>query len=124
MRIIFAVFFLIMTFIMTGAVHVTEVNRNSREIELQEGLNNSLSDSLNVLFVNKSYEIEDIEELMADFCAAFLVTQNSPDNITVSLVGANFEEGLVFVEVSADYRFLNGDIEKITCKKAVLLEEE
>ncbi|WP_178138546.1 hypothetical protein [Parasporobacterium paucivorans] len=113
-----------MTFVISGAVHINAAAGNSREMELQESLDHSITDTLETLFVNKSYEIQDADELMADFCAGFCAGQNSNADITVNLIGANYDEGLVFIEVIADFSYQNNNKGKVRCRKAVLLEEE
>lgn len=124
MRIMIISFCLTMSIFLTSTIHMSIISKSSREQELKASLDMCISDTLETLFINKLYDIKDLDQLMADFCTGFMLTQNANSNITIKLIDADKEEGLIYIEVLSSFLFPNGREKTISCKRMVILEEE
>lgn len=104
-------------------IHIVIISENTRELELKTTLDNTVKDTLETVFINKIYTINDVNELMADFCSNLMLQENANSKLTVILKGVNFEEGLIHIEVQSNFIFPNGKEKTIRCEKTVVLEE-
>lgn len=123
MRTIIIAFCFIWIFSASGMIHMSLISKNTREQELQLTLKNAVTDTLEVLFIHKTYKIHNVEELMADFCTSLMLSLNAGGDITVNLIGVDYENGLIYMEVKSEFRFPNGRKKEISCRKLVILED-
>jgi hypothetical protein len=124
MRGIIISFCLILMMFFTSVIHMSVISKNSREQELKTSLDNCITDTLENLFIHKSYDINNVDVLMTDFCTSFMLSQNANSNITVKLIDVDEQEGLIYIEVDSEFLFPNGKEKTISCRRMVILEEE
>ncbi len=78
----------------------SEVNRKAcYEQELEEALSLSVSQTLKEVMEQESYGIEDRNQFIAAFLQALIVRTNSDAEMTVSVISADVEKGMLDIEV-------------------------
>ena len=78
----------------------SEVNRKAcYEQELEEALSLSVSQTLKEVMEQESYGIEDRNQFIAAFLQALIVRTNSDADMTVSVISADMEKGMLDIEV-------------------------
>lgn len=123
MRITIITFCLVLLFSIVGIIHMSIIGKNTREQEQELVLNQTVTNVLENLFIHRSYDIHHVDELMSDFCTSFMLSQNAHGEITVNLLGADLEKGILSIEVKSDFRYPNGRKKTVSCLKTVILEE-
>ena len=78
----------------------SEVNRKAcYKQELEEALSLSVSQTLKEVMEQESYGIEDRNQFIAAFLQAMIVRTNSDADMTVSVISADMEKGMLDIEV-------------------------
>lgn len=78
----------------------TDINeRASCKQELEEALSLSVSQTVKEVMEQKSYGIENRNEFIAAFLQALILRTNSEVDLTVSVITADMEKGLLDIEV-------------------------
>lgn len=78
----------------------SEVNRTAcYKQELEEALSMSVSQTLKEVMEQESYGIEDRNQFIAAFLQALIVRTNSDADMTVSVISADMEKGILDIEV-------------------------
>lgn len=78
----------------------SDVNRTAcYKQELEEALSVSVSQTLKEVMEQESYGIEDRNQFIAAFLQALIVRTNSDADMTVSVISADMEKGILDIEV-------------------------
>lgn len=78
----------------------SDVNRTAcYKQELEEALSVSVSQTLKEVMEQESYGIEDRNQFIAAFLQALIVRTNSDTDMTVSVISADMEKGILDIEV-------------------------
>ena len=93
---------------------LTTDDRTIRINEVNTALADALDESLNVLDINK-YSITDTDELIADVTQGLLVQIESDAEVTVNVMDADKDKGIVTVEAVENFRKASGAAGPITC---------
>lgn len=87
----------------------SEVNRTaSYKQELEEALSLSVSQTLKEVMEQESYGIEDRNQFIAAFLQALVMRMNSDADMTVSVISADMEKGMLDIEVKERIMDLEG----------------
>lgn len=87
----------------------SEVNRTaSYKQELEEALSLSVSQTLKEVMEQESYGIEDRNQFIAAFLQALVMKTNSDADMTVSVISADMEKGMLDIEVKERIMDLEG----------------
>ena len=87
----------------------SEVNRTaSYKQELEEALSLSVSQTLKEVMEQESYGIEDRNKFIAAFLQALVMRTNSDADMTVSVISADMEKGMLDIEVKERIMDLEG----------------
>lgn len=97
--------------------------KDVRENELDKALNTAVEQSLEQLKKYGGYEIGNEQELIADFQQALLLHISSDADITVKILTADADKGVLDVEVTGIYKTVNAKEKRAVCRKTVILEE-
>lgn len=92
---------------------------------LQEGFNEKMSDSLaaNGISLNaNAVEIEDLSSFKKQFVSYLASSLDSRfTDVTIDIYGADEENGVLSVEVTAKFKYTDGKIGTVTCDKTTIL---
>lgn len=97
--------------------------RASREEELAQSLGAAVESSLKEAFLEKNYNIMNTDEFVGDFLQYMAIRLNSNSDITVNVVGIDYEKGMVTIEITGTYTHPNGKAGAVSVQKTVLLEQ-
>lgn len=97
--------------------------QNVRKNEMETSLNTAVEQSLEQLKIEKVYEIETYQELIADFNQSLLMQMESDADIQVDILAADIEKGVLDVKITAYYRNIFGQEKEAVCRKSVIMEE-
>lgn len=100
-------------------------NRSIRQSELETNVSVALEQTMTNLKVDKKYDVHTeagINEWVADFIQSLLICTDSNSGITVNILKADPEKGILDVECVSTYK-VNNKTKSISCRKTVLFDE-
>lgn len=106
----------------TVAILLSLNGKRQRDEEITETLSAAVETTLQNLLNDSSYDIEDNEELVADFLQALLVQLGSETDVEVNVLHADAKKGLLSIEVNAVYQHPNGKKGHISCCRTILFD--
>ncbi len=116
-----SVLLIIAVMVIAGVMIVS--GKDVRENETDKALNTAVEQSLKQLKTYGGYEIENSQELVADFQQALLMHISSDADIQVKILAADEKKGVLDVEVRAAYKTVNAKEKQTVCRKTVVLEQ-
>lgn len=102
---------------------LTTDDRIIRINEVNTALADALDESLNVLDINK-YSIADTDELIADVTQGLLVQIESDAEVTVNVMDADKDKGIVTVEAVENFRKASGAAGQTAATRTIILEKK
>ena len=102
---------------------LTTDDRTIRINEVNTALADALDESLNVLDINK-YSITDTDELIADVTQGLLVQIESDAEVTVNVMDADNDKGIVTVEAVENFRKASGSAGQTAATRTIILEKQ
>lgn len=109
--------------VLTIAGGMVVSGKDVRENEMDKALNTAVEQTMEQLNKEGSYEIQNVQELIADFHQSLLLHISSDSDLEVKILTADIEKGVLDVEVRQTYQTLRGAKKEAVCKKTVLLEQ-
>lgn len=103
---------------------ITVHGRTLRSSEVSQSLSEAMQTTMNHLLSQNSYSISDTDEFVADFLEAFLMQVNSDSDITVHILEADVQKGLLSVEVVETYTHPNGEKGQVSACRTILLDKK
>lgn len=98
-------------------------SRSTRSQELSDALDTALEGTLSTLSKG-TYDISDTDEYIADLMSNIAGQIQSDSELTVNILDADIEKGIMTVQVKEEYKHINGKTGAVTASKTVLLEEQ
>ncbi len=120
--IVYGTTLLAMTILVLAGVMIVS-GKDVRENEMDKALNTAVEQALEQLKKDRSYEIKNQEELIADFQQSLLMNISSDSQVEVKILTADIEKGVLDVEVLEEYETVNGAKKQAICRKTVILEQ-
>lgn len=102
---------------------LTTDDRTIRINEVNTALADALDESLNVLDINK-YSITDTDELIADVTQGLLAQIESDAEVTVNVMDADKDKGIVTVEAVENFRKASGAAGQTAATRTIILEKQ
>lgn len=91
--------------------------------ELEDSLAISVSQTMKEVMEQESYGIENKNEFIAAFLQALIMRTNSDVDMTVNIISADMENGLLDIEVKERVSFLNMYDQEIAVRRTVIFEQ-
>ena len=113
-----------MTVLYALVMMLTVYGRNIRQQETDTALSQAIDSTLSSVMSGKSYEIEDNESFVADFLKALLVQANSESDISIVILEADYEYGILSVEVTEKFAHPNGRRGSVSEVRTVIFDKE
>lgn len=98
-------------------------SRSTRSQELSDALDTALEGTLSTLSKG-TYDINNTDEYIADLVSNIAGQIQSDSELTVNILDADIEKGIMTVQVKEEYKHINGKTGAVTASKTVLLEEQ
>lgn len=90
--------------------------------ELEDALSVSVSQTMKEVMEQESFGIENRNEFVAAFLQALVIRTNSDVDMTVYVISADIERGLLDIEVKERFNFLNMGEQEISLRRTVIFE--
>lgn len=90
--------------------------------ELEDALSVSVSQTMKEVMEQESFGIENRNEFVAAFLQALVMRTNSDVDMTVYVISADIERGLLDIEVKERFNFLNMGEQEISLRRTVIFE--
>lgn len=97
-------------------------SRSTRSQELSDALDTALEGTLGTLSKG-TYDINNTDEYIADLVSNIAEQIQSDSELTVNILDADIEKGIMTVQVKEEYKHINGKPSSYSIK-TVLLEEQ
>ena len=110
----------IMTFFIVESLH----SREYRTVELSEAVDNALEAAMNNVAANRCYTIHNNDEFVEDFRQLLLTSIDSDSDIDIQVLKADYEKGILAVEVTESFKYINGRTGTISKKANVILDRQ
>lgn len=92
--------------------------------ELEDALSVSVSQTMKEVMEQESFGIENRNEFIAAFLQALVMRTNSDVDMTVCVISADIERGLLDVEVKERFNFLNMGEQEISLRRTVIFQRD
>ena len=102
---------------------LTTDDRIIRINEVNTALADALDESINVLDMDK-YSITDTDELIADVTQGLLMQIESDAEVTVNVMDADKDKGIVTVEAVENFRKASGSAGQTAATRTIILEKQ
>lgn len=106
------------------AIHSTIDGQTSYVQELEESLALSVSQTMREVMEQESFGIENKNEFIAAFLQALVLRSNSDVDMTVNVISADMEKGILDIEVKERVELLDACIQEIAVRRTVIFERE
>ena len=116
-------FISILILLVAGATISTVEGRTMRENEIESTLSTAMQQSMEILTLKKTYDIEDAKAFALDFIQSAMTKMNSKSNYDIFVYSIDVEKGILDAEVTQRYdQFFKAG--KVSCRKVILLEDD
>lgn len=106
------------------AIHTIIDGKTATLQELEDSLAVSVSQTMKEVMEQESYGIQDKNEFIAAFLQALIMRTNSDVDMTVNIISADMEQGLMDIEVIEKISFLNMKEKEIKVRRTVIFEKK
>ena len=109
----------IFVFVMMLTLFGRSVRQNETEYMLAQAIDSSLSDVMQ----RRNDAITENEDFVADFLKALLIQANSNSDITVSVLDADYKQGILSVEITEKFKHPNGNEGSVSQVRTVIFDK-
>jgi len=102
---------------------MTLSGKQLRANELRDAVDNALISTVENQFDEKSYDVNNTDEFIADFLQALLVQINSDCSIEIRILNVDHAKGLLSVEVIEHFYHPIGTEGQISVQRTVIMEQ-
>lgn len=102
---------------------LTLYGRNVRKEETDTALSQAIDSTLEHVMSENNYSIKENEAFIADFLKALLIQTNSESDLTVSILDADYDLGILSVEITEKYRHPNGKKGSVSKVRTVIFDQ-
>lgn len=102
---------------------MTLSGKQLRANELRDAVDNALISTVENQFDEKSYNVNNTDEFIADFMQALLIQINSDCNIEIRILNVDQVKGLLSVEVIEHFYHPIGTEGQISVQRTVIMEQ-
>lgn len=96
-------------------------SKDARTDEIEKNLTKTAEQALEQTLNNKVYKIEDAKELVADFVQNLILGVNSDSDISIKVIDIDYDNGLINIEITENFKYVNGNKGSVTIKKALVV---
>ena len=108
----------------TLLIVMTVQGRMNRSTELESNLSSIIEETVEIMTVDKKYDIEHAEEFLADFQENLAAAMYNDANIKVKVRNMDMEKGLLSICAIGEYTHPNGKKGTVACERTVILDKK
>lgn len=109
--------------VLTCAIVMSVDARMVRSSELQSNLSCVVEETVGNLMQKNNYEISGYEQFVADLTENLSIILDTKSDITIKILKADTEKGILTVEVVEKFKHLNGNEGTVACSKTVIFNQ-
>ncbi len=109
--------------IVVVAIIMAVVGRFLRDTELSEALSQSVENAVEITMEQKNYDIDSNEAFVSDFIVNLLCQVENDADIEVDVAGADYEKGILSINVIESYTNMLGGTSKLSYATTVIMEQ-
>ena len=109
--------------ILSIVIVMTLCGTSIRQNELNDAVGSALMDTVENQFEDTAHSANSNEEFAADFIKALLIQISSDSAVEVKILDADYQKGLLSVEVTETYRHPIGTEGQVSVKRMVIMEQ-
>ena len=113
---------ILVAIILTVTILFSIGHKSNRENEAENALGVAIENTLENLMRDKTYEISEKDEFVADFLEDFILQIDSYSDIEVTCKAVDTQKGLFSVEVNLSFLYNNGNKGQVTSERTVIFE--
>lgn len=102
---------------------LTIFGRSARQDETEYILAQAIDSSLSDVMKGRNGDIEENEDFVADFLKTLLIQANSDSDITVSVLDADYKQGILSVEITEKFKHPNGNTGSVSQVRTVIFDK-
>ncbi|MCI9416892.1 MAG: hypothetical protein HFI82_05690 [Eubacterium sp.] len=103
-------------------VMLTLYGRSARQQEAAMALSQAIDSTLSNVMSENNYFIKENQDFTADFLKALLIQTNSDSDLTVSILDADYELGILSVEITEKFLHPNGKEGSVSDVRTVIFD--
>lgn len=96
--------------------------RGMAKTELEDALSNAVEQSLENAMSGEAYDVDDTDEFVADIMESILLQIDSDADITIHVLNADLEKGILSVEATEEFEYIGGKKGTVSAKKTAVLD--
>lgn len=101
---------------------LSEQSRSSRQDELERAVSGAVKQTVKATHADGQTDITSNKEMVAHFVNVVSNNIKSDGDISVKVLGVDYEDGLLDVKVSETFKYLNGKEKTIEVRKCAIYE--
>lgn len=109
--------------VLTLMIVMTVDGRSNRSMELESSLSSVVEETVEIMTVDQKYNISDTNTFLADFVENLSGILDSDSGITVKILSADKEKGLLAIRVTEEFTHPNGRRGTVECERKVILNK-
>ncbi len=109
--------------VLTFGILMTLDARVARQQELASNLSSITEEVIGNAMQEDNYKIENYNCFIADLIENLAVALDAESDITIRIMKADIQKGILSIEVVERYRHLNGRIGTVSCQKTVIFNQ-
>lgn len=102
---------------------MTVAGRSNREMELTNNLPSITEETVNTLFADKKYDINNRNQFISDFAEHLSAVVDNDCDIAVNVMKADLEKGILSLRIVAEYEHPNGEPGTVSCDRTVIFDK-
>ena len=102
---------------------LTLFGRSARQNEAEYMLAQAIDSSLSDVMQGRNHAITENEDFVADFLKALLIQANSDSDISVSVLEADYKQGILSVEITEKFKHPNGNTGSVSQVRTVIFDK-
>lgn len=108
--------------ILTTMILSADINKMDRQDELDRAVSAAAKQTVKDSQISEQTEINSNEEMIAHFVNLLSVSINSDSDLSVEVMGADYEEGMLDVLVTSKFKYINGKNGTLSVRKCAIFE--
>lgn len=110
--------------VITLLIVMTVNGRMNRSTEINSNLSSIVEETVENMAVEKKYTISNYNEYIADLVENLSYVLDTKSDITVKVINADKERGLLSIRITEEFNHPNGNRGTVECERTVVLDKQ
>lgn len=110
--------------VLTASIIIADGHKTNRKNEIEVALGVAVDNALTNVTIDKTYDIENQDEFIADFLEDLLLQLDSDSTVKVTIKDANISKGILSVDIVQEFTYNNGKSGSVNCERTVIFDRD